>query len=257
MCAIYIPPDRSQDVNVINDHLSALNELCEKCSLGDAVLVCGDYNQPRMNWCLVDNTVQCNSRQLPLASSTLLDGMDYLCLAQRNLVRNQLDRTLDLVFCLSECVADVDCSLAPMLPVDSHHPPLEISLPACLVRDERIAQPQENRPLNFRQIDFDALLDYLLIIDWNEIFLSNDIDQVAENFCSILNNWLALNVPRIRPSVSPAWSTPRLRELKRARNACQRKLRRQRTPSNKRKFQRASNAYRFMQYVILNPNSMN
>lgn len=245
MCAIYIPPDRSQDVNVINDHLSALNELCEKCSLGDAVLVCGDYNQPRMNWCLVDNTVQCNSRQLPLASSTLLDGMDYLCLAQRNLVRNQLDRTLDLVFCLSECVADVDCSLAPMLPVDSHHPPLEISLPACLVRDERIAQPQENRPLNFRQIDFDALLDYLLIIDWNEIFLSNDIDQVAENFCSILNNWLALNVPRIRPSVSPAWSTPRLRELKRARNACQRKLRRQRTPSNKRKFQRASNAYRF------------
>ena len=75
------------------------------------------------------------AQQLPPASHTLLDGFELLGLGQRNLVHNLLGRTLDLVFCPFECEVEVDRCLVPLLPVDSHHPPLVISLPAtnCLL----------------------------------------------------------------------------------------------------------------------------
>ena len=73
---------------------------------------------------------------------------------------------------------------------------------------------------------------------------------MAEKFCYILNDWIVCHVPRTRPPVSPAWSNSRLRSLKRVRNALQRKLRRQRTPDNKRDFQSASNAYRSLNATL-------
>ena len=221
-----------------------MHELCEKCLPNDAVLVCGDFNQPRMRWSLIEDCVQCDSLRLPAASSTLLDGMDYLCLHQRNLICNSLNRTLDLVFCTPNCEAVVHNCSVPLLPVDSHHPPLEIILPIPAVCEESVESRNE-RPLNFRKIDFAALSQYLTTIDWNAI-LPNDVDEMAESFCSILNNWLTANVPRIRPPRSPAWGTHRLSELKRTRNTCQRNLRRFRNPGNHKKFQLASKAYRLM-----------
>lgn len=251
MCCTYIPPDKSHDMGVINSYISSINEICEKCMPGDVVLICGDFNQPRMRWCLIDNAIQCDCTQLPTSSSTLLDGMDYLCLNQRNLIRNSLNRILDLVFCSSDCLADVNNCTVPLLPVDSHHPPLEISLPMQTVRrDSIVSERQNERPLNFRKINFAALSEYLLTVDWNTIFNSNDVNEMAENFCSILNEWLFSNVPRARPLVSPAWSNSRLIALKRVRNACQRKLRHHRTLENKRRFQQASNAYRFMNATL-------
>ena len=248
-CAIYIPPDKSQDVNVINSHVSSLNEICDKCLSVDVMLVCGDYNQPRMSWNLTDNTILCDSSQLPPSSSTLLDGMDYLCLTQRNLIRNQLERILDLVFCSPDYEANVNSSTAPLLPVDSHHPPLEISLPVRVICDGLI-ETNELQPLNFRMIDFAALSDFLLNVDWVAISNINDVDEMAERFCSVLNDWFILNVPRSRPPVSPVWSSARLRAFKRARNACHRKFRRYRTLENKRSFQQASNAYRCLNATL-------
>ncbi|XP_055633881.1 uncharacterized protein LOC129774200 [Toxorhynchites rutilus septentrionalis] len=243
ICAIYIPPDRSQDVGVINDHLASMNELCNKCSNDDVILTCGAYNQPHMRWRSIDNVIQCDSSQLPSSSSTLLDGMDYLCLNQRNLVHNPLDRILDLIFCSPDIDIDVYYCPASLLPLDSHHPSLEIYLPARVVCVEAIER-RVDRPLNFRTIDFAALLAYLSTVDWDMISAINDVNEMAERFNSILNDWLVTNVPRIKPPVSPVWSSHRLRTLKRARNACQRQLRRQRTLTNRQCFQQASNAYR-------------
>ena len=67
---------------------------------------------------------------------------------------------------------------------------------------------------------------------------------MAEKFCFILNDWLS------QPPISPAWSSPRLRSLKRVRNALQRKFRCLRTPDNKIKFQSASNAYRTLSVTL-------
>ena len=248
-CAVYIPPDKSQDVATINEHLYSVQELCNSSADGDAILVCGDYNQPRMHWCLNENEIRCDGSQLPFASGTLLDGMDYLCLVQRNLVPNHLDRILDLVFCSPDCNADVSRCSSPWLPVDSYHPPLAISLPAGEVCSEPIPRHQE-RPLNYRRINYTALSDYLFTVDWNAHFVSGDVDEMADRFCSVLNDWFTANVPRIQPRASPAWSTNRLRVLKRARNALQRKLRRQRSDSNKRNFHQASNAYRHLNATL-------
>lgn len=66
-------------------------------------------------------------------------------------------------------------------------------------------------------------------IDWTSLFASGEVDDMAVSFCGVLNRWLEMNVPRVRPPVTPAWSTSRLRQLKRERNAFQRKLQRRRT----------------------------
>ena len=245
LCATYIPPDRSQDPNILNEHVAAVHELCEKCSIDDTVLVCGDFNQPRMHWTKNEGRIVCDSLQLPLASHTLLDGMDFSGLEQKNLVYNLLGRTLDLVFCPFECEATVDSSSAPLLPVDTHHPPLSISLPACTVNDLHVDDDMhDDRPLNYRLTDFTALSDHLLNIDWISVFDTGDVDDMAERFCSELRTWLDTHVPCVKPPAFPAWSTSQLRALKRKRNLHQRRLRCLRTLENVKNFHRASNAYR-------------
>lgn len=248
ICAVYIPPDRSQDLNVINEHIASVNELCDMSSADDVVLVCGDFNQPRMHWARNDTGIVCDSLQLPPASHTLLDGMQFLGLEQRNLEHNLLGRTLDLVFCPSDCEASVESCSAPLLSVDTHHPPLIVSLHANIDQAQlsTVDDSRSVRPLNYRLVDFAALCDHLNNIDWTSLFATGEVDDMAECFCAEINRWLELNVPRVRPPVSPAWSTSRLRRLKRERNACQRKLRRRRTHTNTCNFHRAANAYRHL-----------
>ena len=76
------------------------------------------------------------------------------------------------------------------------------------------------------------------------MFNSNDVDDMADNFCSHICQWLSSNVPISKRPVSPAWSSVELRRLKRVRNADQRRIRRNRTVAAKTAFRDSSNAYR-------------
>ncbi|XP_055527459.1 uncharacterized protein LOC129720074 [Wyeomyia smithii] len=244
ICAVYIPPDRSSDICTMNDHLATIDEIRTNSTLEDTILVCGDYNQPRMQWMSgIDGIFCSNGNQLPQSSSILLDGMDFMNLSQANLVRNRLNRTLDLVFCTFEQKLSVNVCPVPLLPIDSHHPPLEMSLPAVTDGIAPIVANAE-RTLNYRRINFAALLAYLSTVNWDLLFASSDVDDMADKFSDEICSWLLTNVPTKRAAASPAWSTPGLRKLKRERNACQRRLRRHRTLEHKYNFQIASNAYR-------------
>lgn len=50
LCAIYIPPDKSKDVNVMDEHIESVRELRNLSSGNDYLLVFGDYNQPELCW---------------------------------------------------------------------------------------------------------------------------------------------------------------------------------------------------------------
>lgn len=245
ICAVYIPPDKSNDIHTINDHLASIEEMKSKSSLEVTLLVCGDYNQPHMQWIRGADGICCctTGNQLPPSSCTLLDGMDFLNLAQTNLVRNRLNRTLDLVYCTFEQELIVSECPVPLLPIDNHHPPLEISVPAVTVCDESNSANVEQM-LNYRRINFAALFEHLLTVNWASRFASRIVDSMAEVFTDEICSWLSTNVPHKRAATAPAWSTSRLRELKRVRNACQRRLRHRRTVGHIRDFHSASNAYR-------------
>ncbi|XP_055543189.1 uncharacterized protein LOC129728762 [Wyeomyia smithii] len=245
--AVYIPPDRSRDPQLMDEHVTSVNELCDHASFADQVLICGDYNQPRLQWCestdgkvlLADTSV------ISSTSATLLDGMEYLHMTQANWHRNEYDHTLDLVFCSSNCNTTVDIAAAPLLPIDPPHPPLEISVTVQQTSRVDDRNPFCNeRILNFGKINYGELRGYLSTVDWDCLNACQNVNDMAASFCSIIQQWLQMNVPSKRRPFSPAWGNPLLRELKLERNACQRKHRVLRSSDSKIGFQRASKAYR-------------
>ncbi|XP_055522520.1 uncharacterized protein LOC129716712 [Wyeomyia smithii] len=242
LCGVYIPPDRSHKVDVIEKHIASVGELYDKRGDNSIVLICGDFNQPRLEW-TVDSAVI--SAHLPAASATLVDGMDFYNLCQTNLQRNHLGRILDLVFCPSDCRVSTERSVVPLLPVDLHHPPLTITLPVTCSSDIARARVEVgNRSLNYRRIDFAALSDYLLNFDWESLLTCTDIDELTHRFCDVIVQWLHSNLPFVKRPNSPAWGTLWLRELKRLKNSSQRKYRRLKTALTKSDFKRHSDEYR-------------
>lgn len=245
LCAIYIPPDKSKDVNVMNKHIESVQELCSLSSANDYVLVCGDYNQRDVCWSKCDGEIRpSNCGTLSAASSVLVDAMDFCNLHQMNTERNHLNRTLDLVFISMDMSPEVVRSIVPLLPIDQHHPPLEISLQLLSEVNDVATVGMDPVELDFSKIDFEALTIFLTEANWNVLLDGQSANDMAETFCAFIVNWLCTNVPIRRPTVSPAWSTPLLRRLKRRRNTFQRRLRRNRSYENKRSFHRACNEYR-------------
>ena len=228
---------------IIEAHIASVREFRENYSIDSILMVCGDYNQPRIAWHLCNGVVKpTDSVHLSDAGSALIDGMDFLTLSQINLQRNHLDRVLDLVFCSIESEASVDRCAVPLTRTDLHHPPLVISFPGGhkVAANECVA----SRELNYRKIDFDAFLAYFSTVDWNSLFESCTVDSMAERFCEIVRAWFSENLPFVKRPSSPAWSTSLLRRLKRKRNAQQRKHRRLRTVQTKHDFKRSSEEYR-------------
>lgn len=72
----------------------------------------------------------------------------------------------------------------------------------------------DKRSLNYRKIDFDALLEFLHSVDWTVLSLLDDVDDMALLFRDTLVTWLNSNLPLAKKPASPSWSTPHLRVLK-------------------------------------------
>ncbi|XP_055622731.1 uncharacterized protein LOC129766239 [Toxorhynchites rutilus septentrionalis] len=241
--AVYIPPDRSRDVELIDEHVASVRDLCDNAICVDQVLLCGDYNQPRLQWLQSagGEVLPAGASTVSASSAALIDGMDFLNLSQVNWHRNQLDRTLDLVFCSNGCNVIVNTAVVALLPVDTHHPQLEISLPV-----PRTCQYSDVYPVadeytpDFGKIDYDALGYYLPTLDWTYLNACQNVNEMASDFCFTIQRWLRENVPHRRRPVSPSWSTALLRQLKREKNACQRKHRVLQSSDSKLRFQHAT-----------------
>ncbi|XP_055527385.1 uncharacterized protein LOC129720000 [Wyeomyia smithii] len=246
LCAVYIPPDKSNDASVIDAHVASVREFCDDSCPDSTVVVCGDYNQPRIAWDICNGVIQhTNPAQLSASNATLIDGMDFLDLYQANLQRNYLGRVLDLVFCTSGSNVLVDSCEMPLIQPDSHHPPLVIKLPVsnCPASTPVYVSPSRQE-LNYRKIDFVALSAHLSSIDWTSLFESESVDIMTLRFCDAIRSWLTETLPFVKPPSAPAWGTSMLRHLKRLRNTYQRKHRKWRTVQTKYHFKRASEKYR-------------
>ena len=246
ICGVYIPPDRSQLVSVIDEHIASISELYSKSRTDDSVvLICGDYNQPRIVWNNNDN-----HGSISAAGAALVDGIDFLNLCQINAQPNHLGRLLDLVFCASDRRCATDICLAPLvLPLDPHHPALTISLPVESSNNNNNAftqrlQINETRVLNYRKIDFDALTEFLESVSWDTLSQQDDVDSMVLLFRDTICQWFSTNLPFVKAPASPPWTTAHLRSLKRERNCWQRKFRRYRTATARSNFKRSSDEYR-------------
>ncbi|XP_055523028.1 uncharacterized protein LOC129717201 [Wyeomyia smithii] len=168
---LYLPPDKSRDINFVMLHIDAVSEISRKFSdIGKLVLL-GDFYQPRLAWkssgsgyAFVDPV----QSQLSLASQSLLDNMAFLRLRQHNLIRNNLDRVLDLVFSSDSVIKDGAVSLAveEVVPIDPYHPPLCFTV--LCEPTVSFHQDIDLTERDFRRGDYDTLNELLSEVDWSE-----------------------------------------------------------------------------------------
>lgn len=208
-------------------------------------MIFGDYNLPGIQWSNdTDGSVTMDYQNSVLNNTcySIIDGAAFHNLHQLNATRNHNGRTLDLVFCNSTDHSVTEAKDV-LIAAESHHPPLEFLIPRF---DVEINTDDNDRQLDFKKTNFDALNEYLHLTDWSLLNNCSDVDSSVCHLIGVINAWLVRHVPEKRKPRYPPWETQELRTLKRKKNASLRKMRRNSCPTFKIEFQRSSRAYTTM-----------
>lgn len=133
ICVLDIPPDRSHDMNVIDQHVSAVNWITDKMKIKDSLLILGDFNIPGIRWkCSTSNYLYPDviSSSIRSSDATLIDSLNMARVSQLNYVVNHNNRILDL--CFGSIDGDVRLSLIEtpscLVKPTTHHPSLLIEV---------------------------------------------------------------------------------------------------------------------------------
>lgn len=99
--SFYLPPDKTNDSQVIESHLKSVREIDSCSSCDDTILIFGDYNFSEIHWMKDEQgsvTIDYSISSLNHARYSTIDGMAFCNLHQINPTKNLNGHTLDLVF---------------------------------------------------------------------------------------------------------------------------------------------------------------
>ncbi|XP_055543203.1 uncharacterized protein LOC129728773 [Wyeomyia smithii] len=237
---------KSKDCDYVRLHLATVDEIMS-CSYRADIILFGDFNQPHVEWSAASGGFLFADpllSYLTRACRTLLDGLSFCSLRQRNGVRNFRNRILDLIY-TSDSVTTISTAeeaLESVVRPDPDHPDLSLIVkfpPAVAHYDDDVGLE-----LDFRKTDFDALNRLLSQIDWSDIYSSVNVDEAVSAFTAKLHGCFSEVVPPFRPPKKPPWSNARLRNLKRHRSKMLKLYCRQKNQFSKHQFEEASRVYR-------------
>jgi hypothetical protein len=201
---IYVPP--GSGLTVYSDHNEELERI--RFRYPDArILIAGDYNLPRAEWSGCDSENLMGNDE---CFNEVKDMCSFLNLVQINVIRNGHDRLLDLIFTDIEGI-QVSEAAEPILPVDDHHPPLELVL--LLDYDEEPVASKNCR--DFHRCDYISLIREMSSIDWSFLDVRVDVDAMVSQFYKIVNDLIEKWVPLKRPVNRryPRWFTRELIDM--------------------------------------------
>lgn len=230
ICVVYFPPDRVNDVNLIEKHVESINWIIGQMSPNDNIIIVGDFNLRFVNW-----NWNAQGFYYPdvahssgtVSSGCLLDGYSTACLRQLNGVKNDNGRTLDLCFVSDEMCAHCNITRAPsmLVKVCRHHPPLQLSIKT---NTKFAFEDAEVSTLfyDFGSADFDSMNSFLMNVHWAEVLRDCDADRSASIVSNILLYAIDQSVPKKlnRVIAHPAWSNSHLKRLKREKRKALRKF---------------------------------
>ncbi|KAL9705216.1 hypothetical protein quinque_008734 [Culex quinquefasciatus] len=140
------------ETELMEKHLSCIENIRRIAGPHDVIVVAGDYNQGSLVWKHLSGNRSYVDPQLTrtrtekerLTHGVMLDGMANCNMHQCNLVKNDRNRILDLIF-----VSDDDCTVVaaadePLVPLDAPHPALVFDIDAS--RTVFVQQWCENPP---------------------------------------------------------------------------------------------------------------
>ena len=228
----------------------------------DRLLLFGDFNIPSITWHASPDPAPAF---LPLlgpassahSSSLFIDIVRYHSLSQLSSVSNFRQVQLDLIFTFpkNQSIATSTCTYVsqapvPILQIDPHHPPLELSLriTGSLTPSNR-SQHSSSRlitasSLDFRKTDFNLLNSSLSNIDWSQLYSCKNVNVAVSTFTSLFLSTLPQCCPKRNPPRSPPWSDATSKSLKRDKSRYQRAYWNTRSVNALRTYKYAATAYR-------------
>lgn len=172
----------------------------------DTVIVCGDFNQPGIEWTMADDgdyylPMNISSESEIAVCDTMLDlGMHQMC----NL-ENQAGNVLDLVFTNQFYELLVSESTRPLIQLDQWHKAIEIEL------DIEYEQPTLSEPIQkyeFHLANYDAINDFFeRSVNLQLLNESNNIHDSFNSFYATLHDAVEKFVPKkiTKRNNDPPW----------------------------------------------------
>ncbi|KAJ6640367.1 S-phase kinase-associated protein 1 [Pseudolycoriella hygida] len=180
----YIPPDKSDDLNVYIKHIAAVEYVQSKSETKDHVFVFGDYNLPLVKWTPDEELLNVmnpifhfhnvgsnnSTGVLSTIETTFCDSLLGSGLYQINSVANANNRHLDLIFCTTADDLNVIASDHQLVKEDfPHHKALEVHMDLATENHDRSVEIRE--PVyDFKKASFEGLNTYLSQIDFVNAF---------------------------------------------------------------------------------------
>lgn len=191
-----------------NIHLKKIEEIVAVTSPNSEFLLLGDYNLSESITWIADSDGICSANNIhvtkKLMAHALVDVLSTTGLSQFNHVKNNLNRTLDLVLSNIDhsklsLIEDID----PLVKLDKQHPALylTVNLKPLKYLDEK-RQPK----FNFFRANYIELNNVVQSIDWESELKHLNIDEATNRFYELMQI-LMVNVPRVkfRTSKFPCW----------------------------------------------------
>lgn len=203
-------------IDQYNAHFKKIEEIVNVSSSKSEFLLLGDYNlSDSITW-MVDSDGVCSAQNVqgpkkPMADA-LIDTLSLTNLNQFNSIRNNKNRTLDLVISnVYHAKLSVTEDVDPLVKIDQQHPALMITI------DLKPLKYMNERPvpkINFFRVNYAELNDLVRGIDWVKELQSLDVDEAVGRFYELINV-LLVNAPRVRRLTNkyPCWYTSELIRL--------------------------------------------
>lgn len=241
---VYLPPDSSLDkYTAFQNNITSVLNVAEP---SDQFVITGDFNLPEINWTATHDDelnyfVPCGAVSEKAVYFT--DVLSTLSMCQVNSMKNQFNRTLDLV--ITDSPDDIEISSCdPMLKLDVHHPAFSFSINFASVSMSDVSTVKR---FNFKKCDYIKLNEHLKNIDWSNILNSTDLTYALDDFYKIMIDSFKLFVPIatcLNDKKECSWFTPELKIMKNRKNNLFKKL--------KRKFDQATqNEYKRVKTELL------
>ncbi|XP_055622497.1 uncharacterized protein LOC129766068 [Toxorhynchites rutilus septentrionalis] len=257
LCVVYIPPDRVNDADLIENHLDSLYWVISQMGPRDNIIIIGDYNMGTISWQhnSVGSLYPINSRSsVGLTSRKLLDAYCTAGLKQMSGIGNENNRLLDLCFVSQELCQDVRVMQAPspLVKICRHHPPILTELKIC--PQQRFCVTTESVFYDFSKADFDGMNDFFLRVQWNEVFQDYDANLAASTISGILLYAIDQFVPlkSKREPLKPAWTNADLKFLKKMKRAALKRFTKYRTDSTRNRYLKLNNEHKQLNNRLYN-----
>lgn len=153
----------------------------------DIFVVAGDYNLPG----LMDEHLKCVSYNEK--SSSFVNMLNLSDLSQKCSIFNYSGVILDLILSNADVVVKEISRMDSLVEIDPHHPALCVEL-------DLLETPQfrydASSYLQFWKADYNVINTKLLDVDWDVMFLSNDLSYMLNKFYDILFEIIEASVPK-------------------------------------------------------------